>query len=349
MISIPSTDTAFRRHVERLRATGEAATPGQLESRLRRLFPRVLVRERELSGEAPAWYVYRDGGWQSPVSGPWWEAAGLPRVTVSPEGWLSEANPTACSLLGIDATELGTRHFTDFAVPGALDDSQALFRIIDEGHDLTATILLRPTSGDIVAFDLHATRDGASIVGLFRLAEGVPVGEASVIVEAPELICLPGTDVAFRGYADMALSRMPEPTPDGLALRLRRLYPHARVEVDGNRWVASRDTAGLVEAATGWWLDAALPRVRYDAQALILDANEAAEQLLGARLAGHYWQEFVTPGSTEQVSAMLAILADVGAAESRFRMPAADGSLIEFDSYTQVDGESFTTVMRPRQ
>jgi hypothetical protein len=30
-------------------------------------------------------------------------------------------------------------------------------------------------------------------------------------------------------------------------------------------------------------------------------------------------------------------------------MPAADGSLVEFDSYTTVEGESFTTVMRPRR
>ena len=349
IITIPSADTAFRRHVERLRASGDAPTPGQLETRLRRLFPRVLVRERELSGEPPAWYVYRDGGWQSSVSGPWWESTGLPQVTVSQEGWLTEANPTACGLLGIDPIELGTRHFTDFSVPGTLDDSQALFRIIDEGHELTATILLHPTSGDIVAIDLHATRVGPSIVGVFRLAEGVPINEASAIVDLPELTCLPASDVAFRAYAQIALERMPEPTPDGLALRLRRLYPHARVDVDGERWTVSRDSAGLGEAASGWWLDEALPRVRYDAQALILEANDAAERLLGASLAGRYWQEFVTPGSTEQVSAMLAILAEVGAAESRFRMPAADGSLVEFDSYTQVDGESFTTVMRPRQ
>lgn len=49
-----------------------------------------------------------------------------------------------------------------------------------------------------------------------------------------------------------------------------------------------------------------------------------------------------------QVSAMLAILARVGRGESRFRMPRADGSLVEFDSYTEVDGESYTTVIRPR-
>ncbi|HEV8402177.1 MAG TPA: PAS domain-containing protein, partial [Candidatus Limnocylindrales bacterium] len=83
-------------------------------------------------------------------------------------------------------------------------------------------------------------------------------------------------------------------------------------------------------------------------QALILEANDAAQELLGSPLIGHYWQEFVTPGTTEQVSSMLAILASVGAAESRFRMPAGDGSLVEFDSYTLVSGETYTTIMRPR-
>ena len=43
------------------------------------------------------------------------------------------------------------------------------------------------------------------------------------------------------------------------------------------------------------------------------------------------------------------VRAETGAAESRFRIPAADGSLVEFDSWTEVDGETFTTTMRPRR
>ena len=43
---------------------------------------------------------------------------------------------------------------------------------------------------------------------------------------------------------------------------------------------------------------------------------------------------------------MLEILAQVGAAESRFRMPRPDGGLIEFDSFTFVDGDDMVTVMR---
>ena len=44
---------------------------------------------------------------------------------------------------------------------------------------------------------------------------------------------------------------------------------------------------------------------------------------------------------------MLEILRAVGQAESRFRMPDASGRLVEFNSYTVVDGETLTTIMRP--
>ena len=43
---------------------------------------------------------------------------------------------------------------------------------------------------------------------------------------------------------------------------------------------------------------------------------------------------------------MLAILAEVGAAESRFRLPMPNGSLLEFDSYTEVDGDEFVSAYR---
>jgi PAS domain-containing protein len=347
IFTIPSDDLAFREHVDRIRLASRARRPEELETRLRRLFPRVVVRERGLSGESPSWYVYRDGGWQSSTTGPWWEAHGLPRVAVSSDGWLSEANPTACSLLGIDVSEIGSVHFTDFIAPGTLDDATALLASVDAGHDLTATVLLRPTAGEIVAVDIHAVRAASGISGVFRLAEDVavePLGESRPM---PGLACEPA-DPAFRAYAERALARLPDPTPELLGLRLRRLYPHARVVDDGERWTATRDAEGVAAPPEAWWRDDALPHVNYDAQALILEANEAARRLLGSDLVGHFWQEFVTPGSTEQVSAMLSILADVGAAESRFRMPAADGSLVEFDSYTIVEGERFTTIMRPR-
>ena len=348
--TIPSSDAAFRKQVERILGGSPPADPEELEARLRRLFPRAVVRRRDISGEPTAWYVYRDGGWRPSMTGAWWDAPGLPRVVVSRDGWIEEANALAQALFGTGPGE--ERHFTDFVVPGTLDDSLSMFGIVDEGHDLTATVVLQSTAGDVLAIDVHARRDGDSVVAVFRLADEVDLPEPATVRNGPRSVeYVPATDVAFRGYVDLALSRMPEPTPDGLVIRLHRLYPHARVEIDGDRWTARRDPEGAMGAeqpTESWWTDPAMARVRYDAQALILEANGAAEALLGRTLVGHHWQEFVTPGSTEQVSAMLAILAEVGRAESRFRMPRADGSLVEFDSYTEVDGEGFTTVMRPR-
>jgi PAS domain-containing protein len=343
IITIPASDAAFREHVHSIEP---AATPQQLEARLRRMFPRVVTRERTISG-APGWYVYRDGSWSSSLAGEWWDAPGLPRIVVSHQGWFLEANATALGLLGIEEADPSSHHFTDFVVPGTLEDAVGLFDIISQGNPLNATILLRPLTGDVIAIDLHAGPVEDRIVGVFRLADDVEAKAPGDVVGHPrEVTYVPVTDVAFRGYARQALDRMPEATADGLALRLRRLYPHASVEVDGDRWIARRDRAGTTGTEDRWWLQPDLPRVRYDAQALIIEANEAAEAFFGRAMVGHHWQEFVTPGSTDQVGVMLDILAEVGAAESRFRMPRGDGRLLEFDSYTQVSGEDYVTLFR---
>lgn len=344
--TIPSSDEAFRKLV--LQTVGSVREPDRLEARLRQLFPRVVVRERDISGEPPGWYVYRDGAWRPPSEAPWWTAHALPRVLASADGWLVEANPLALSLLGLESHDVGARHFTDLVAAGTLEDVLALLDIVRSGHDLDATVVLRPTTGDLIAVDIHATAIDTGIEAQLRLADNIEVSATPVQLAAPALRCEPERDIAFRAYAELALSRMPEPTSEGLGLRLRRLYPHARVTETATHWTAWRDAEGKAEAAEAWWHGASLARVAYDAQGLILEANEAATALLGRAMVGHHWQEFVTPGSTEQVSAMLGILADVGAAESRFRMPGSDGTLIEFDSYTEVDGERYVTVIRPR-
>ena len=342
IISIPASDTAFREHVQRL---GPMATPRDLEARLRRLFPRVVIRERTISG-APGWYVYRDGSWSASLAGEWWDDPGLPRVVISIDGWFVDASPTALDLFGLSEDDISSHYFTDLVVPGTLEDAVLLFRIIREGKPLDATILLRPLSGEVIAVDLHARLADDRIEAVFRLAGDVSVPAGAEPVGRPaDVSFVPSTDVAFRSYAQRALERMPEASADDLSIRLRRLYPHATVETDGDRWTVRRDDK-VVDGGHAWWRASDLPQVRYDAQALILDANPAAEAFFGRRMVGHHWQEFVTPGSTDQVDVMLEILAEVGAAESRFRMPRGDGRLLEFDSYTEVQGEEFVTLFR---
>jgi hypothetical protein len=60
----PVTDAEFVRAATVLGQ--DARTPKVLESRLRAIHPRAVVRARDLDGDAfPIWYVYRDGGWRS--------------------------------------------------------------------------------------------------------------------------------------------------------------------------------------------------------------------------------------------------------------------------------------------
>ncbi len=348
IIAIPSNDIAFREFLSRTLKKGPPSSAGEFERRLRRTYSRALVRERGLAGEAPSWYVYRDGAWRAPDHDAWWEDPAVPRIEVSRDGWIEAINATARGLLGLDDSQRDPRHFTDFVVPGGVEDAVSLFDIVRETGQLEATVVLQPTTGDAIAVDIRVSANDDRIVGVFRLAPDVDAPAGAPRASVPELVDYrPPTDVAFRAYAGRSLARMPEPTPEGLALRLRRLYPHAHVEATADGWIARRDRDGDRPVVDEWWRAPNLACVRYDAQALILDANDQATTFFGRPLVGHHWQEFVTAGSTEEVAIMLDILAAAGAAESRFRMPGPDGSFLEFDSYTVTDADEFVTVFRP--
>ncbi|HEY3523921.1 MAG TPA: PAS domain-containing protein [Candidatus Limnocylindrales bacterium] len=357
--TIPSNDGAFVALVDRITGDESFASPEALTRRLRRLFPRALVRDRALSGEGPVWYVYRDGSWRPDVNGPWWTQAGLPRLVVDDGGRLVDANHLALGLLGLTGDDLPIAA-VELVAPGTLPDATALFGIVRRGHELNATVLLAPRGGEVIAVDLRAQRDGRGVVGVFRLASDVDVQVVGETVGAagiswhgrgkvPTLETHPVEDVVFRQYASELLASLGDATPERLELALRRLYPHTRVRrIDGDGpWQVIRE-AGPDEASVHWWRDESLPRIRYDMRGLILEANAPASRFLGRdELVGHHWQEFVTPNATDDVGPVLEIIRRTGVAISRFRMPTGDGDLVEFDSYTTADGDTLTTVMRP--
>ena len=227
-----------------------------------------------------------------------------------------------------------------------------LLGVVLDGHDLTATVLVRARGAEAIACELHADpsgrRDGRRPPP-GRGARGA-VGRSRSVSRPARIVSLPEADVGFADYVKLVYDGMRAPTLDGLALRLRRLYPHARVERDGSDWVVHRDADGRhgPSSRAGGWMRG-LPTVVYDDDALIIDANEAARRLLGSPLIGHHWQEFVTPGGTGRVAEFLPIIRRAGVVNSRFRMPREDGSLVEFDSHTEVHGDRFRTVMRPRE
>lgn len=64
----PREDVDFVAMVDRLTPTVDE--PDDLEAGLRDVYPRAVVRSRDLSGEAvDIWYVYRDGTWVPPTPG----------------------------------------------------------------------------------------------------------------------------------------------------------------------------------------------------------------------------------------------------------------------------------------
>ncbi|HEU4671589.1 MAG TPA: PAS domain-containing protein, partial [Candidatus Limnocylindrales bacterium] len=269
--AIPSNDGAFVALVERITRDETFASPDALTTRLRRLFPRVLVRDRALSGEGPVWYVYRDGSWRPDVHGPWWTRPGLPRIVVDDAGRIVEANHLALSLLGLRPDDLSIAA-TELVAPGTLPDASALFEIVRSGRALNATVLLRPRGGEVIAVDLRAAREGRRLVGVFRLASDVEVEQArdgraadaeaatQVDIEPHRLETHPAEDVVFHQYAAELLASLAEPTAERLALALRRLYPRTRGRhVDGDdAWTVTRDPAPEHGTAE-WWLDGALP------------------------------------------------------------------------------------------
>ena len=172
---IPSNDTAFRHFVERLSSRHRFTTAGAFAARLRGRVPRVVVRASEVTGQAHVWYVYRDGVWQSSEDPRWWTDPRTPRVNVTLDGWIEEANAPARAILGLPASGSMPRFFTDFAAPGTLEDAADLFSSVAAGHELAATIVLRPASGEMIACDLHAWPEGGRISGAFRLADDISI------------------------------------------------------------------------------------------------------------------------------------------------------------------------------
>jgi hypothetical protein len=61
LITNPADDVAFHEIAET--ALVESSSTEELQTLLRRDYPRAVVRSRDLAGEPVVWYVYREGHW----------------------------------------------------------------------------------------------------------------------------------------------------------------------------------------------------------------------------------------------------------------------------------------------
>jgi hypothetical protein len=62
LMTFPSADRAFARHVRATALTAASSSPEALQQAIRADYPRAVVRRRDLASETHvAWYVFRDG------------------------------------------------------------------------------------------------------------------------------------------------------------------------------------------------------------------------------------------------------------------------------------------------
>jgi PAS domain-containing protein len=80
---------------------------------------------------------------------------------------------------------------------------------------------------------------------------------------------------------------------------------------------------------------------------LIVEANEAALDLLGQDLVGRHWHELALPSSLDQRLQIREYYVEHLGAESTFRLVGASGELIDYDYQLTWLGDRFITLMSP--
>jgi hypothetical protein len=167
--TIPSHDAVLRRVVDRLTRDRPPESAAHLADLLRPLFPRVAVFERQLSGERPLLYVYRDGRYEPERRDRWWEAPGAPCIRVSIDsGLLTSVTGPWAGLMRADAEALVGRHYLEFVQPDARAAAQALFEVVDEERDVRSEALVVRPDGTELTIEFRAIRRGDGIEVCYR-------------------------------------------------------------------------------------------------------------------------------------------------------------------------------------
>jgi PAS domain-containing protein len=167
--AMPASDAAFDQVVQRL--AERAATPGDLETRLRTAFPRAVVRERGLSSEPRVLYVYRDGRFEPEHAEPWWESAGAPKATFDLRaGTIVAASPSFAELIGEPRAPLAGRRFAPMLAVEVTEAHGLLLDAIRELGEVTSGTDLRRADGHSVAVEFHTARSNGHIEVTYRRA-----------------------------------------------------------------------------------------------------------------------------------------------------------------------------------
>jgi hypothetical protein len=167
--TIPSHDLALRRVVDHVTRERQPETPDDLAARLRPLYPRIAVFERQLSGERTLYYVYRDGRYEPEIGEAWWERDDAPCVRVSTEtGRLTSVTGTYATLMRARTDELVGRHFLDFIQPEAMSAARAMFAAVTEEREVRSEALVVRPDGTTLTIEFRAIRRNGEVEVSFR-------------------------------------------------------------------------------------------------------------------------------------------------------------------------------------
>lgn len=170
--TIPSNDVVLRRVVDRVTQGEGPSTAAELAARLRPLYPRIAVFERQLSGERAQFYVYRDGRYEPERRDQWWERPGVPCVHVSATtGELTSVTGEWAELMRSDPADLEGRHFVDFVLPEARAAAQAMFEAVSQFHEVRSEALVQRPDGTTLAIEFRAIRRNGEIEVCYRRLE----------------------------------------------------------------------------------------------------------------------------------------------------------------------------------
>lgn len=170
--TIPSHDSVLRRLVDHVTAVSPPASAAELTERLRPLYPRVAVFERQLSGEGPYLYVYRDGRYEPEDRNPWWDAPGVPCIDVSARsGELTEITGAWAELMRSEEADLVGRHFLDFVKPDARATAATMFEALQSEREVRSKAIVQRPDGSTLFIEFRAARRDDEIEVCFRPLE----------------------------------------------------------------------------------------------------------------------------------------------------------------------------------
>ena len=187
--TIPSHDVVLRRVVDQVTAKAPPSSAADLAERLRPLFPRIAVFERQLSGERPHLYVYRDGRYEPERQDPWWLEPNVPCVHIDrATGTLTAVTSAWAELLDVEPPQLVGRHYLDFVLPEARTAATTMFEVVAGEREVRSEATLLRPDGTTLAIEFRALRTEGDIEVCYRPLDQrppVPVMNGTPVRPAP--------------------------------------------------------------------------------------------------------------------------------------------------------------------